>query len=91
MFRVVGADAAGGYVEIQYFDADVEDLEMDAWREEPAYPARVFEHIRETGMWFRICPVILNLLINGMDAIETRLQRRATVRTRVLRANREQP
>jgi hypothetical protein len=33
MFRVVAADAAAGFVEIQYFDADVEELEMDAWRE----------------------------------------------------------
>ena len=33
MFRVVAADAAGGYVEIQYFDGDLEELEVDAWRE----------------------------------------------------------
>jgi hypothetical protein len=32
MFRVVATDAAAGYVEIQYFDGDVEELEMDAWR-----------------------------------------------------------
>ncbi|HEX2495165.1 MAG TPA: DUF6763 family protein [Steroidobacter sp.] len=32
MFRVVAADSASGENEIQYFDGDVEELDMDAWR-----------------------------------------------------------
>lgn len=33
MFRVVAVDAASATVEIQSFSGDVEELEMDAWRE----------------------------------------------------------
>jgi hypothetical protein len=33
MFRVVAVDAASGAVEIQSFDGDVEELELEAWRD----------------------------------------------------------
>lgn len=32
MFRAVALDSATGYVEIQSFAGDVEEVEMDAWR-----------------------------------------------------------
>jgi hypothetical protein len=33
MFRVVAADTALGSIEIQNFDGDIAEVEMDAWRE----------------------------------------------------------
>lgn len=32
MFRVVALDAPAGTVELQNFDGDIEELELDAWR-----------------------------------------------------------
>lgn len=32
-FEVVALDEQGGYVEIQYFDGTVEELDLDAWQD----------------------------------------------------------
>lgn len=43
MFRVVAADSRTGCIEIQYFDGDLEELEIDAWREMDVEPAEAPE------------------------------------------------
>jgi len=38
-FQVVAVDEDAGIVEIQHFDGDLEEIDMDAWRQTPIEPA----------------------------------------------------